>query len=829
MTERTPLHDGWTLRLAEPIAEAVPDAVRARLPIRATVPGTVHTDLLDAGLIDDPYIDRRELDQEWIGRQAWLYERRVEHQPMAGVSTSLEFDGLDTIATVFVNGHVAGRSQNMHRRVAMTIDDHLHAGTNTIAVRFDSAVLFAEEERTRMGRLPNAYPTAFNYIRKSACNFGWDWGPSLTGAGIWRDVRLVQARGAAISRVSPTATVDGEDGVLTVQVELSGAADATLEATVSVGDLRASAVVAPGESTARLRVRVPAVQRWWPHGFGEARLYHVAVQLVDGSGLRDSWEGSVGFRTVELITEPDAEGTPFTFVINGATVPVRGANWIPDDCFFPRVTEARVRERITQAVAANTNLLRIWGGGTYESEDFYRVCDELGVMVWQDFLFACAAYPEEEPLRSEVEAEARDNVQRLMTHPSLVLWNGNNENIWGYEDWDWREHIGDRTWGLGYYTDLLPSVVAEVDPSRHYWPGSPYSGSASIHPNSEDHALQHIWDVWNDLDYTAYREMRPRFASEFGWQAPPTWSTIVRSVRDEPLALDSPGMLHHQKAIDGNHKLERGLAAHFDRPDDFDSWLFAMQLNQARAIRFGIEHFRSLRPRNTGTIIWQLNDCWPVTSWAAIDGYGRKKPMWYALRASQATRIATVQPVAKDSGQLAVVLVNDAAAPWRSTVSARRIDFDGRVLAESVFDVVVEAAGSARVALDRQLWVAANPLEEVIVIEPVGADRALWFFAEDRDLLYRPPALATSVERHGEDVRVTITSDVLVRDVCVFPDRLADAAEADDALITLLPGETRIVNVTGIAAGEEHKLLRRPVLRSANDLVVAEAALAAQL
>lgn len=818
MITRTDLSAGWTLRLADGAVPAdVPSHVISALPIPATVPGTVHTDLLAASLIPDPYIDRSEITLDWIGRTAWQYERTLEHSAIEGERVLLAFEGLDTIATVTVNDVVVGRSENMHRRYEFDATDALIPGDNTLAVRFDSVWEFAEGERTRLGTLPNAYPAPFNFVRKMACNFGWDWGPTLVTAGIWRDVTLVRAVEPRIARVSPVVTVEGPRGRARFEVDLAGAAGEDLVLVASIGDSIAEVHLSADARSAVVEVVIDDPELWWPHGLGAQKLYPVDIELRTGTTVADSWSDRIGFRSLRLDTEPDSAGTPFVFVVNDATIPIRGANWIPDDCFLPRVTEQRLRERLGQAVDSNTNLLRIWGGGVYESDTFYRLCDELGILVWQDFLFACAAYPEDERLAREVEAEARDNVQRLMQHPSLVLWNGNNENIWGWFDWDWQGQLGDKSWGLGYYLDILPRAVAETDPARPYWAGSPYSGTMDIHPNHDDHALKHIWDVWNEVDYTVYRDYRPRFVSEFGWQAPPTWSTLKASVRDDPLTPTSPGMLHHQKANDGNGKLERGIAAHFEVPTGMADWHYAMQLNQARAIEFGIEHFRSLRPHNFGSIVWQLNDCWPVTSWAAVDGYGRKKPMWYSMRAAQATRLLTLQP--RGEG-LAVIGVNDGGETWREPMTVSRIGFDGAVKAHFDARMVVDRFGATTLALPTDVAVAEDPRSELIVARTAGGVQALWFFAEDRDLDYPDADFTTEVRRDGADALLTVTANTLLRDLCLFPDRIDAAAEADDSVVTLLPGERRTFRIRNLPPGEDEKLGGHPVLRTADELVV---------
>ncbi|BDZ49453.1 beta-mannosidase [Frondihabitans sucicola] len=820
MKQRIPLTEGWTVSLGETTSdtipnEAVPRHVRDALPISAEVPGTVHTDLLRAGLIDDPYLDRNELSLDWIGRQEWVWSSVVEHSP-DGRRATLAFDGLDTVATVFVNGAEVLRTRNMHRRYSVDVTRHLVEGDNRLDVRVASAWAYGEAERERIGRLPNAYPAPFNYLRKSACNFGWDWGPTLVTAGIWRQAWLLLDDGARIAEVRPQVTVEGPTGAVHVDVDIDGVVEgATAELTVD-GSLLSSAPLAGGTSVA-VDGTVDRPRLWWPHGLGDQPLSDLTVVLRDAAGDEiDRWSSTIAFRSIRLDASPDAEGTAFVLEVNGATVPIRGANWIPDDCFLPRVDEARLRARITQAVGQNTNLLRVWGGGVYESDEFYRVCDELGVLVWQDFLFACAAYPEDPALADEVVAEARDNVARLMPHPSLVLWNGNNENIWGHEDWGWKDLLGDRPWGAWYYLDALPDVVRTVDPARPYWPGSPYSGSMEIHPNDPDHALQHIWDVWNERDWSVYRDYRPRFASEFGWQAPPTWSTLRRSVRDDPMTPTSPGVLHHQKANDGNGKLRRGLEPHLPVPQDMADWHYAMQLNQAWAVRAGVEWFRSLRPRNFGTIVWQLNDCWPVTSWATVDGDGRLKPAWYGQREAQRTRLLTIQP--HDDG-LDVIAVNDGGETWRESVIVRRIGFDGAEKASFTVRLIADRFGAARARIPAEVATPGDPGAELLAAETATGVRATWAFAEDRELALAPDALTATVDRDGADALVRLAASSYVRGVCVFADRIDPAAEASDQAFDLLPGETRVIRVSDVPRGRESELLDRPVLRHVGDLL----------
>jgi beta-mannosidase len=793
------LQHGWTVRAADLDVGPVP----------ATVPGCVHTDLLAAGLIDDPYLDDNETRLGWIGRTAWVYETTFDGVEARRVE--LVAEGLDTVATVTLNDVELGRTANMHRAYRFPVDALAEKG-NRLAVRFDSAYAYAERIRDLLGERPNAYPEPFQYIRKMASNFGWDWGPTLVTAGIWLPIGLATWSVARLAEVRPLVTVDGDTGRVEVHVTVERAGDEPLTVTAHVAGGTASVAVPSGETTAVVPVTVASPALWWPKGYGEPRRYALTVTLHDRAGTElDRWERRIGFRTITLDTSRDADGTRFALLVNGEPVFVRGVNWIPDDAFVTRVDRTRYATRLAQAADAGVNLLRVWGGGRYESDDFYDLADERGLLVTQDFLFACAAYPEEEPLGSEVAAEAHEQVVRLMPHPSLVLWLGNNENIWGWHDWHWQERLDGRTWGGGYYHDLLPRTVATLDPTRPYWPGSPYSGDPAIHPNDPAHGTTHIWDVWNTHDYRHYAGYRPRFVAEFGFQGPPTYATLRRAISDEPLAPDSPGLVHHQKAADGNDKLARGLVGHFPSPRTFDDWHWATQLNQARAVSFGIEHFRSLRPLCAGTVMWQLNDCWPVTSWSAVDGDGRRKPLWYALRRVYADRLVTFQPPD-------LVFINDAGVPWQAQVDVRRLGFSGDPKAKTTISVSVPVGAAVAVPLPADVAVPDNPAAELIVADG-DAGRALWFFADDVELAYPAPRTDVTVRPGAGATIVEVTARSLVRDLALFPDRLDPAATIDQQLVTLLPGETATFRVDSTRELDRDALAAPPVLRCANDLV----------
>ena len=810
---RRPIASGWTVRVAGGPAPA--ELAAAVVP--ATVPGVVHLDLLAAGLIPDPHLDVNEALLAWVGLVDWTYEGilHVTAENLAAAERhELVFDGIDTVATVVLNGTVIAEVANQHQTYRLDVTGILQPGDNALEVRFRSPVKYANAQSLVYGARPRPYPMPFEAIRKSACSFGWDWGPATFTSGIWRPARLESWSAARLDDVRVHAEAIGAGGRVDVTVRVARTSDADLELTLDLAGASASATIRAGETSATASVELAAVERWWPAGHGDARLYDVEVTLAADGEVLDSATRRVGFRTLRWDTVPDAGGTPFQLVVNDRPVYVKGVNWIPDDSFPVRVDRDRYAHRLGQARAAHLNLIRVWGGGIYESDDFYDVCDELGLLTWQDFLFACAAYPEEEPLRSEVEAEARQNVARLAHHASLALLTGNNENLWGHEDWGWKERLDGRTWGAHYYHELLPAVVAEVAPHVPYAPGSPFSPGGQ-HPNDESHGTMHRWEQWNSLDWTTYRDVVPRFVAEFGWQGPPTWSTLRSAISDDPLTPESPGMIAHQKAVDGNVKLTNGLLRHHRVPDDMQTWHWAMQLNQANAVTCALDWFRSLAPKNSGAVVWQLNDCWPVTSWAAIDGHGREKPLYFALRNAFAPRVVTIQP---SDGGLVVVLGNDSDEPWGGDVVLMRHAFDGSVIVTETIEASVPARGSVTVDVPEAVAVAGDPASELVVAQALGT-RGLWFFAEPRNSTLPAARTTVSVAAVEAGFDVTVTAQSLVRDLTLLVDRIAPQASVDRGLVTLMPGESATFRVAGVDTLDVAAVAAPGILRCANELV----------
>ncbi len=824
---RTPGHayeslsrEEWTLRAVGDLSE-VPTAGRGR-ELSAVVPGCVHTDLLRAGLIGHPNQAYNEREAAWVGKTDWQYRCRFTPDPDLFERERIDLlcAGLDTIATVTVNGQLVGTAANMHYPHRFDVREALRAGENELVITFRSPVKHIYEEEARCGARPiNGDWGPYVYVRKMACNFGWDWGPRVPTAGIWRDIGLHAWSGARLHSVRPPVLrADEELATVAIFADLEWTSDERerfeVRAKLVCPDGRTPETtrsLSAGTALEELHVEVPKPALWWPRGYGDQSLYNLTVELVEGGAVLDRWERRIGLRTVRLNTEPDQIGSRFLIEVNGRPIFCKGANWIPDGLFPSELTPTHYRQRIRQACDANMNMLRVWGGGLYEDRAFYEACDELGILVWQDFMFACSAYPEEVPYGALVEAEARHNIARLSAHPSVVLWCGGNECIWGHESWGFKEQLREgQTWGRGFYLELLPQLVAELDPTRPYWPNSPYSGTMRVHPQDPDYGNRHTWDERVE----GYRKFVPRFVTEFGHQGPPNYATLREALPAEELAIGSKSMRHRQRAAGGNEvQYDQPLGDWFRPPASFDDWHYLAQLLQARAVSLGIEWLRAHMPRCTGVLFWQLNDCWAGHSWSVIDCAGRPKPLWYATRRAYAPRLLTIQPV---DDQPTLFAVNDTDATWSGAARIHRLRFDGSILAEEEAPVEVRPRASTNVAnLTDTVGPPADRCSELLVAE-VGDLRAVWFFEHDKELAYPPPRFAARLSRDGAVLRLHVEAETLLRDVVLAVDRLDPDARVDEQLVTLLPGESRSLGITSVADLQRDALTSPPVFYCAN-------------
>ncbi len=806
--------------------EAAPHIVRGKV-FKACVPGCVHNDLVRAGVIGHPNIGFNEESSQWIGRTDWRFQCQVEADEnlLSHERVDLVLDGVDTIGAIDINGQRVGEPMNMHHAHRFDVKPMLRAGANDLTIALRGPVTYVEDQAKRLGERPvNGDWTPYSYIRKMASNFQWDWGPKVATCGIWRAARLEAWSVARIAGVRPIIeTADATKAIVRVVVDVELAEIGHAGFAVSAELRGAQGLVARGESecvkgerpTLTLEIAHPAL--WHPRGHGEQPLHALDVQLLRNGTTIDKWSKRIGLRQARLIAALDQHGASFAIEVNGAPIFCKGANWIPEGLFPADQTPGRIRERVRQAADANMNMLRVWGGGTYEQDAFYDACDELGIMVWQDFMFACATYPEDDPYPQLIEREAREAVTRLSHHPSIVLWCGGNEDILGYESWGWKERMRrDQKWGERYFLDILPRVVAELDPSRPYWPDSPYSGARHIHPNDPDRGDRHTWDA----KVEEYRNIMPRFCSEFGHQSPPCWATMRETWGEDQLRLDSRAMVHRQRATGGNDVWfgDRVMGGRFRQPADFDEWLYLAHLLQARAISIGIEWLRSNQPHCMGALFWQFNDAWAGHSWSCIDSAGRKKPLWHAARRSFAPRLLTIQPL---DGELCVCAVNETPLEWRAQLRVRRVNMRGETLAEhaAAFHVQPREAWRSAAIADR-VGAVQDEREEFIVVETDDPDVERAFWCHRQDVISLLPAVivrAESMRLNKHDIALTLRADSFVRDAVIAVDRVDPHAEISDNLISMLPGEKRTLRIRTTVDVPASAWIAPPVFRCANE------------
>ncbi len=615
--------------------------------VPATVPGSVYQDLLDNGKMEDPYYRDNELKSLKVMDDDFTYvtEFEASAELCSRENVVLHFDGIDTVADIWLNKSHVAYVNNMHRTWEFPVKELIKSGANELKVTLHSPTKYVEEAyQKRPIEGSSDAMRGFPYLRKAHCMFGWDWGPRLPDAGIWRAVRLIAFDEVRLDGVY--ITQKHESGLVTLQMRVDvekagyertlafGTDDGKLSGysyRVTVTDPDGKTVTgsyACDGSAQEIRIENPKL--WWPNGYGDQPLYEVEVELVAGESAVDSWRRRIGLRTMTVHIEKDQYGESFAHEVNGVQIFAMGGDYIPEDNILSRVTPERTYDLLVQAKNANFNCIRVWGGGNYPYDGFWDACDELGLIVWEDFMFACAVYELSEAFEENIRAEFIDNVKRIRHHASLGLWCGNNEMEQFVAVGEWVTRPQERSDYVKMYEYVIPKILKEYDPNTFYWPASPSSGGAFDNPNDENRGDVHYWDVWHgNKPITEYRKFYFRYVSEFGFQSFPSLKTVETFTEPEDRNIFSYVMEKHQRNASANGKIMNYMEQTFLYPTDFDTTLYASQLLQAEAIRYGVEHFRRNRGRCMGTVIWQLNDCWPVASWASIDYYGRWKALHY--------------------------------------------------------------------------------------------------------------------------------------------------------------------------------------------------------
>ncbi len=827
---------GWRVR--EVAAPATPE--HNRLPwLPAQVPGHVHLDLMRAGVIPDPFQRLHERDVAWVTESDWEYETVFTVADPVPAHAHLLFHGLDTVAEIALNGEALGTSDNMFYAHEFPVGGKLRAGENHLSVTFRSALRVGRERRQAWAdSAPDTDTYApdwdrwaeRSFVRKAQYMYGWDWGPVLPSCGLWRPVELVTVPVAQLGdwKHSVEFTDDGK-AIVTIEAEVERSPDAadvplTLNAAfTSVGyleedfedSLPAPVTISVSGSKATTSITIHNPRRWNPLGLNTGTqadgshppLYTLELSLSDGDGPADAKTARIGLRTIELIREPDADGKGegFKFRVNGNDVFIKGANWIPEDSFPSRLVNGpgdtdstgvdRVEQRIEAACDAGFNMLRIWGGGLYESEHFYELCDQHGILVWQDFPYGCAYYPDTGEYADAGRAEATAAVKRIRNHASIALWCGNNENQTMY-DGPWGGRRPGRFLGGNFYFDILPAVIAAEDPKTPYWPSSPFGGPEGD-SNSADYGDCHNWDVWHGRgDWIHYTENDSRFCSEFGFAASPglrAWDTVLAPADRHPL---SPAVRWHDKTRKGYDTYLGYIGLHFPDPQTLEDLVYYSQLNQAEALKYGVEHYRRRKGRCWGTLFWQLNDCWPVQSWAIIDSQGDPRAAYYACKKFYAPVLLSLVSA---GGSAQVHLVSDRLEALSGTVTLTLQTFDGETVATETHPVSVGANAASVVASFATVMTAGRERDlflHAMFASDDGRERAenFQFFEDPKNWHTSDPGLKVDVTEADNGFQITLHTRRFAPYVWL---RLADnsplfpSTGIGDNFFHLRPAETR--------------------------------------
>lgn len=812
-----PLVDSWTFSMRQ---DSLPTAWS-----EATVPGTVHTDLLAAGVITEPFASTAENSLQWIEEKDWDY--RLIFTPskelLAEQVQELVFKGLDTYADVYLNDSLVLQTENMFLEYRVDVKNVLRKDENVLLVRFGNTYKKGLELAEKYSvKLPadndKGEVKTSVFTRKAPYNFGWDWGPRLLTVGIWRPVELLGWSAARLSDVqiiqtSQSATLATFDAHVRV-VSATDNSSVNVFLADSAGNSYASCEVDlehVGDTVISMSFEIRDPKLWWPNGTGEANLYPIYTLLANQGNLEtlDRRLDNIGVRTVRLVQEPDSvgEGRSFYFEVNGEPIFAKGANYIPQDVFLPRVTPDKYAEFIAQCKESNYNMLRVWGGGIYEEQAFYDLCDKNGIMVWQDFIFGCSFYPWDKAFLENVRREAVYNVRRLRNHPSIVIWCGNNEiseawHHWGYQKaYGWTQSEKDMIWN-GYkalFEGVLPSVLAVEDTTRYYHPSSPLYGRGD--PRSQTMGDVHYWGVFHDEEpFSTYKDKPGRFSNEYGFQSLACYDTYREYLQPDEMTLYSEAMHVHQKNPKGYRVMEEYMVR--DLPlvkSDFRTYVYLTQLLQAEGIKIAMEGHRQKRPFTMGSLYWQVNDCWPVASWSSIDSRGRWKALQYYARRSFAPTALSFEKIDSTS-RVRLWGVTDELQAKSGIVSLRLIDFKGKELWRDSMVVDIPRNGNQMIfeRTERELLGGADARSVVLVAEALVGGvpmRTMHYFVPFKSLRLPKPSFTlelTSVEGTSK-VTATIRAENMLKSVLLEADKLQ--GRASDAYFDMLPGETRTVEL----------------------------------
>ena len=783
----------------------------------AEVPGCVHTDLLNNKIIEDPFFRTNEKDLQWIDKADWEYETtfNVGKDLLTNDNIELIFKGLDTYADVFLNENKILSADNMFREWKVECKNLLKEGENKLQVYLNSPIkidipkfeklgykLPAVNDLSEIGGLGDKCISVF--ARKAPYHYGWDWGPRFVTSGIWRPIILKAWSDAEIENVQLIQkSLSKQLAAIIASMEVSSNLEGNVNLTIMNEDnklISKQVRLKKGINYVSASFEIENPEYWWTNGLGEHYLYNFKIKLSSDDKLLDEKNKSFGLRTIEVIQDKDSIGTSFYFKVNGKPVFMKGADYIPSDNFLNRVTSADYEKIIKSAAEANMNMLRVWGGGIYENDIFYDLCDKYGILIWQDFMFACSMYPGDEQFLENVKQEAIDNVTRLRNHPSIALWCGNNEIQDGWAYWGWQDQFTEEQRKEIYnsYTELflniIPLVCKEYDGTRFYWPSSPSSDFGR--PSKAESGDLHSWGVWHGKEtFDKYQDRVGRFVSEYGFQSLPEFKTVEAYTIPDDWDIESPVMMAHQRSGYGNLRIRDYMQMYYKIPKDFQSFLYVSQVLQAFGVKQGIEAHRRAMPFCMGSLYWQIDDCWPVASWSSMDYYKRWKALHYI--AKKAFEPIIISPVINQD-QVNFYIVSDKLKQVKADLVIKTINFNGKELYTKSLPVKIKANSSkSYLILSQNELLGNNDAEKVAVVCHMKNDEEILtenilYLVQPKDLQLEKPKIKMKVSKNDDGYSIELTTNKLAKDVYLSLD---EDGFFTDNYFDLLPGIIKSVEL----------------------------------
>ncbi|MEI6594389.1 MAG: glycoside hydrolase family 2 protein [Bacteroidota bacterium] len=777
----------------------------------AKVPGSVHSDLFENKIIADPFFADNEKLIQWVENEDWEYNTEFMCSPKELNSKNIEikFDGLDTYAKVLLNGNLILQADNMFRSWSVDVKKYLKPGKNVLTIQFLSAV---KREKIEAKKLPYTLPDNERvFTRKAAFQYGWDFAPRLVSCGIWKAVHLCFFdEWRFVNQYVQQNILNDSLAELTFQFQIHS--DAKHEFVIKISDAGNSKInyasknflPEKGDSIYKISFQINHPKLWWCKGYGEQNLYHFSTTLLENNLILDQKILDIGIRKIELIREKDKTGESFYFKLNGFPVFMKGSNYVPQDILPSRVTKSDYLNIVKSAADANMNMLRVWGGGVYPDDEFYKQCDENGILVWQDFMFAGAMYPGDFLFLENVKEEIKQQVIRLRNHPSLALWCGNNEIDEAWKNWGWQKqyHISSLDSGLmrndyvNLFENLIPEIISENDVNRTnlFWPSSPSIGWG--HKESLFSGDSHYWGVWwGNEKFETYTKKIGRFMSEYGFQSMPSIHSIKKFVTTDDLNFGNEAFKNHQKNAHGFENIQSAIFDEYKPVNDFEKYIFLSQLVQANGMKTAIEAHRNAKPNCMGSLFWQLNDCWPSISWSAIDYYGNRKALYYQSKRSFNNLLITYKEV---NNGIEVHLVSDNLNAISGKFEIRLLDLNGKILwNESSSSLIHFASYSSEMIylLEKQVFEKYNRNEimlscNIVSDEKLEMANSQFYFTRDGDLkLTKPSFKLTKIDGHT----FTLSSDVVAKDVYIQLDD--DEIKLSDNFFDIIPGKGKILKI----------------------------------